>query len=78
MFVKSPFRSSANWNTENNGKFCFLWSILAHLHLRENGEPNRVSTYRPIFDELLYDGFDFSKGLQVVMYINLKNWKPYL
>ena len=71
--MKSPFRSSANWNTENNDKYCFLWLISAQLHLRENGEPNRVSTFRPIFDKLIIDGFEFSKGFQVVMYINLKN-----
>ena len=30
--VKTPLRSNAILNIENNDKFCFSWSILAYLH----------------------------------------------
>ena len=47
-YVKTPSRSSPTSNIENYDKFCFLWSILAKLHPRENSHPNRVSDCRHI------------------------------
>ena len=58
-YVKIPLRSAAILNIENNDKYCFLWSILAHLHPCENSHPNRVSNYRDYLNELKTDGLDF-------------------
>ena len=45
-YVKIPLRNSAIWNIENDDKYCFLCSILAHLHPCNNDHPNTVSNYR--------------------------------
>ena len=63
-YVKILLRSKAILNIENNDKYCFLWSILAHLHPFNNNHPNRVSNYRQYFIELNIQGFDFSKGFR--------------
>ena len=42
-YVKTPLRSFAILNNQNNDKYCFIWSILASLHPCENDHPNRVS-----------------------------------
>ena len=39
-YVKIPLRSSAILNIENDDKYCFLWSILAHLHPCNINQPN--------------------------------------
>ena len=51
-------------NIENQDKFRFLWSILAHLHHCNNNHPNRVSNYRKFFNEINIEGFDFSNGFK--------------
>ena len=41
---KNPKGSSAILNSDNDDKYCFIWSILAHLHPIEdskNGQPTR-------------------------------------
>ena len=58
-YVKIPLRSAAILNIENDDKYCFLWSILAHLHPCENSHSNRVSNYREYFGELKTDGLEF-------------------
>ena len=63
-YIKSPLRSNAILNVENNDKYCFLWSILAYLHPCSNSHPNRVSNYKPYFNELNIQDFDFSKGFK--------------
>ena len=63
-YIKIPLRSSALLNVEKTDKFCFLWSILASLHPCNNNHPNRVSNYRQYFNELNFQGFDFSKGFR--------------
>ena len=63
-YVKTPLRSNAILNTENNDKRCFLWSILAYIHPCKNNHPNRVSNYKNYFGELNFQGFDFSKGFR--------------
>ena len=63
-YVKIPLRSSAILNIENDDEYCFLWSILAHLHPCQNSHPNRVSNYKKYFDELKIDGIDFSNGFR--------------
>ena len=61
-YGKIPLRSSAILNIENNDKYCFLWLMLAKLHTCNNSNPNRVSNYRQNFDELIFEGFNFSNG----------------
>ena len=63
-YVKIPLRSNAIFNIENNDKYCFLWSILAYLHPLNNNHPNRVSNYKQYFNELNFQGLDFSKGFR--------------
>ena len=66
-YVKIPLRSSAILNIENNDKYCFIWSIVAHLHPiadSKNGHATRVSKYRQYFNELNIDGFYFSNGFK--------------
>ena len=63
-YVKIPLRSNAILNIENNDKHCFLWSILASLHPCNINHPNRVSNYRPYFNELTINGFDFTNGFR--------------
>ena len=63
-YVKTPLRSDAILNIENNDKYCFLWSIFASLHPRKIDHPNRVSIYRGYFDEFNFEGFDFSNGFR--------------
>ena len=63
-YIKIPLRSNAILNVENNDKYCFLWSILAYLHLCTNNHPNRVSNYRQYFNELNIQGFDFTNGFK--------------
>ena len=57
--VKKPHRRSAILKIENDDNYCFIWSILAHLHPCENTHPNRVSNYREYFKDSIIDGFDF-------------------
>ena len=59
-YVKIPLRSSAILNIENNDKYCFIWSILAPLHPCNNNHPNRVSNFKQNFNELSFEGFDFT------------------
>ena len=63
-YVKIPLRSSAILNIKNNDKYCFLWSILAYLHPCENNHSDRVTNYKPYFNELNIEGFDFSNGFK--------------
>ena len=45
-YIKIPLRSSAILNIQNDVKYCFIGSILAHLHpiaYPKNGHPTRVS-----------------------------------
>ena len=72
-YIKIPLRSNAILNFENNDKYCFLWSILAYLHLCNNNHPNRVSTYRQYFNQLNIQGFDFSKGFRCIHKFNELN-----
>ena len=65
--VKIPLRRSSIFNIENNGKYCLLWSLLAHIHPiadPENGHSARVSICRQHFSELNNNGFDFNNGLK--------------
>ena len=63
-YIKIPLRSNAILNIENNDKYCFIWSILASLHPCNNNHPNRVSNYRQYFNELNFQGFDFTNGFK--------------
>ena len=66
-YVKIPLRSSATLKIEKDDKYCFIWSILAHLHRvadSKNGHPTRVSNYRQYFNELNIQGFDFTNGFK--------------
>ena len=70
-YNKILLRSKAILNFENNDKYCSLWSILAILHPCNNIHSKRVSNYKQYFNELNTDGFDFTNGLNVVMFTNL-------
>ena len=63
-YVKTPLRSNAILNIENNDKFCFLGSILANLHPFINNDPNIVAKYRQYFNELNTQDFDFTNGFK--------------
>ena len=63
-YIKSPLRSNAILNIENNDKYCFLWSILASLHPCNFNHPNRVSNYRQYFNELNIQDLDFINGFR--------------
>ena len=59
-YVKIPLRSNALMIIKNNDNYCFFWSILAGLYPCDNDHPNRVSKYRPYFNDINIDGFDFT------------------
>ena len=40
--IKNPLRSSAILNIENHATYCFVWSILAHLHACNKSHTNRI------------------------------------
>ena len=63
-YVKIPLRTSAILNVQNNDKYCFIWSILASLHHCENNYPNRINNYVQYFNELNFQGFDFTNGFK--------------
>ena len=63
-YVKIPLRTSAILNVQNKDKYCFIWSILASLHPCENNYPNRVNNYVQYFNELNFQGFDFTNGFK--------------
>ena len=63
-YVKIPLRSIASLYIEKNDKFCFIWSSLASLYLRDIDHPNRVSNYKQYFNEINIEGFDFSNGFK--------------
>ena len=62
-YVKTPLRSSAIINIRNDDKYCYFWSLLAHLHPiadSRNGHAIRVSKYRRYLKDLNFQDFDFS------------------
>ena len=63
-YVKIPLRSSAILNIQNNDKYCFVWSILASLHLCKITHPSRVNNYTQYFNELNFQNFDFTNGFK--------------
>ena len=63
-YVKIPLRSNAILKIENNDKYCFVWSVLAWLYPCNNNHPNRVSNYKPYFDKLNIQYFDFTNGFR--------------
>ena len=72
-YVKVPLRFSAILRFENNGKYCFIWSILHSLHPCNNSPLNRVSNYRQKFDEVNNQDFDFNEqDLSFVLNIDLR------
>ena len=63
-YVKIPLRTSALLNVQNSDKYFFIWSILASLHPCEKNYPNRVNNYVQYFNELIFEGFDFTNGFK--------------
>ena len=59
-YVKIPIRSNTILNIQNDDKYCFIWSILAHLY-PSISNPQRVINYKHFFDEFNIEGFDFYK-----------------
>ena len=64
--VKNPLRSSTLLISENDIKYCFLWSILASLQPCEKNHPNNITNCRQYFNEINIHGFDFTKGLKCI------------
>ena len=62
--VKTPLRSNAVLNNENNDKYCFIWSIIASLLPCNKNHPNRVTNYKQYFNELNIQNFDFTNGFK--------------
>ena len=62
-YVKLPLRSNAILNIQNDDKYCFIWSILAHM-FPVSDNPQRVVIYKKYFRQLNIDGFDFSNGFR--------------
>ena len=62
--VKIPLRNFALINFENDVLYCFLRTFFAKLQPCNNDHPSRVSNYRQYSDELVFEGFDFTKGLK--------------
>ena len=63
-------------NIENNDKYCFIWLILAYLHLCKKIRTSGVSNYKQYFDELNIESFDFTNGFKcsdVHRFIELNN-----
>ena len=60
-YVKLPIRSNAILNIQNDDKYCFIWSILAHLY-PSFSNLQRVTNYKHHFDKLNIEGFDFENG----------------
>ena len=56
--------SSAILKTENDDKYCFIWSILASLHPCNIHHPERVSNYGQYINELNIQGSDFTNGFK--------------
>ena len=63
-YVKKPLKNQALINIQNKDKYCFLWSILAHLHPCSNGHPERTSSNAEYSNELNIDGYDFTDGFK--------------
>ena len=76
-YFKIHLKSNAILNIENNDTFCFLWSIIASLHPCNYNHPNRVSNYKPYFNELNIEGFNLTDGFRcsdVHKFNELKNF----
>ena len=74
-YVKLPLRSNAILNIQNDDKYCFIWSILAHLFPVIN-HSYRVSNYKKYFNQLNIEGFNFENGFKcsdVKRFENLNN-----
>ena len=63
-YVKIPLRSSSTSNIENSDKYCFLWSLLAHLYTCQTSHPNRFSNYIPCFNEMNITDINFTNGFK--------------
>ena len=63
-YVKKPLRSLAILNIKYDDKYCFLWSILAYLHLCNKNHSNSVSNYKQNFNVINTEGFDFADGFK--------------
>ena len=73
VIYKIPLRCSALLNVQNDDKDCFPWPILAHFHPiadSKNGYSTKVSTFRQCFDEVNFQGFDFSNGFRCIVVHN--------
>ena len=64
-YVKVPLRLNAILKIGKNDKKCFVCPVLASLHPCNNiNHPNRVSNYKQYFNEINYNGFDFTNGFK--------------
>ena len=63
-YEKNPVRSNAILNLENNYKFYFIPSLLAHLRPCEKTQPTIERIDRKNFNELNFHGFDSTNGFE--------------
>ena len=52
-------------NIENNDQYCFIWSILAHLHPAKNNS-NKIYNYKPFFHNLNLKDLDFPMSINQI------------
>ena len=55
---KDVYDTKSIVNVKNEDQACFMWSILAALHPTDHN-PQRVSSYKPYEDELIFNGIQF-------------------
>ena len=64
LYVKLPLRTSALLDLKIDDKYCFNWSILAHLHPWKRNKPTKASNHKQYFGEVNIEGFEFSDGFK--------------
>ena len=63
-------------NIENDDQYCFIWSILAHLHKAKNNS-NKIYNYKPFFHNLNLKELDFPMPISSVPKFEKTKWIKY-
>jgi hypothetical protein len=75
-FIKTPDRLKAKkslLNIKNEDNRCFMWSILAQLHLPENTHRSRVKQYEQFENELDMTGVSYPVKLSQISRVEAQN-----
>ena len=65
-YVKLPFSHHSLLNIKNIDNFCFIWSILAHLHpIDSKNKSSRVWKYETFIKELNVSDIDLESGMKI-------------